>query len=60
MTTRQIRVVVVLDTRRVAVHGVTCDNDEAVGWVQELSDKYDDRHGAARMYVGLVTPKEET
>ncbi len=57
--TTPIRVVVVLDTQAVVVHGVTCDSDEAIGWVQELGNKYGDRQGAAQVYVGTVTPKED-
>ncbi len=56
--TAPIRVVVVLDTKAVAVHGVTCDGNEAIRWVQELGDKYGDRQGAAQVYVGTVRPKE--
>ncbi len=57
--TAPIRVVVVLDAKKGAVHGITCDGDEAVAWVQELGDKYGDRQGAAQVYVGTVTPKED-
>lgn len=58
---RAVRVLVVVNHRRGGrVHGVTCDQTQAIEWVQELHAKYHGDNMAVTTTVGLVYPGRRT
>ncbi len=59
MTGRRVRVVVVVDSRRGTVHGMTTDNEEAARWCRELAERHDDMHLAACQFVDVIPVRDD-